>query len=717
MSAAGVSGNFVGGIFQALELAHEITGRVRFRYRGLAPLLADTASMAALHTRILALPGMRVARFNTGAHSLTLEFEPTETTATTLRRDLLALSPTSMLPAMSKRTKPGVASATTPDAWFTLLNLIASGSLPQGVRLPLSLVAALPLGKAALEDFRAHGMTSHVLEAIAVAISLTRRDFTAANTTTFMLALGESLEDSIARRSDELLKHLLRPGSDEVWILRDGEEVAIPADSVQVGDTVIVGMGGIIPVDGTVLSGDAMVSEATMTGEDAAVHKERGQRALSGTVVEEGRLLIYAEQVGATTTVARIADYVERSLTAKSATQVSAAALADRLVPSVLKLAGASFLISGDWRRAAAVLQADYSCALKLAIPVAFKSAMYGAGREHILIKGADALEKLAEADTFIFDKTGTLTSGDLEVTDAIAFDDDFSPQDLIWLAASVEEHYFHPLAQAVVAAAQTIEGQHFAHTEVEFVVAHGVASVVEGKRIVVGSRHFVEQHEHIHTKPWRDDIDRLYNAGKTLLYIGYGGKLLGVLGLKDTLRPESKTVVAQLKKLGAKRILMLTGDHRSRAEELAATLGLDDFHAELLPEEKAGIVEKLKNEGAKIAFIGDGINDAPALAAAHVGIAMQKGADVARLAADIALLEDSMESIVTAKSIANAAMQRINTNYKLTLGLNTGILGAAALGLLSPVATSLLHNGSTLAILLNAFRKSGGRSKRRKPA
>ncbi|MDR3054988.1 MAG: heavy metal translocating P-type ATPase [Zoogloeaceae bacterium] len=700
-----------GGIFQALNLAHETFGRARFRYRGLAPLLADTSGMVALHARILALPGVRVARFNPRAHSLTLEFDPQTTTTATLHRALLALSPENVPSVIGAAKKPAAIFAS--DAGFSFLNLMASGSLPQGARLPLSLVAALPLGKEALADFRASGMTSHVLEAIAVAISLARRDFTAANTTTFMLALGESLENSIARRSDELLKHLLRPGCDEVWVLKDGEEVAIPADSVRVGDTVIVSMGDIIPIDGTILSGEAMVSEAAMTGEGAALHKERGARALSGTVVEEGRLLIYAEQVGATTTVARIADYVERSLAAKSATQMSAAALADTLVPTVLKLAGASFLISGDWRRAAAVLQADYSCALKLAIPVAFKSAMYSAGREHILIKGADALEKLAEADTFIFDKTGTLTSGDLEVTDAIAFDKSFSPQDLIWLAASVEEHYFHPLAQAVVAAAQTIEGRHFAHTEVEFVVAHGVASVVEGKRIVVGSRHFVEQHEHINTKPWRDEIDQLYGAGKTLLYIGYGGKLLGVLGLKDTLRPESRAVVAQLKALGVKRILMLTGDHRHRARELAETLELDGFHAELLPEDKAGIVEKLKAGGAKIAFIGDGINDAPALAAAHVGIAMQKGADVARLAADIALLEDSIESIVTAKTIANAAMRRIATNYRLTLGLNTGILGAAALGFLSPVAASVLHNGSTIAILLNAFRKTDALKKR----
>jgi heavy metal translocating P-type ATPase len=685
-----------GGVFMSLEAAHIIaqgrTGRVRFRCQSRAGV-----SCAAVQPQIAALPGVCSARINTRAHSVVIEFDPEKTCVADLRLALLnlpALPDVVAPPAAAREAVSGLGVA------LTLLNLIASGQLPMALRLPLGLATALPLGEKALADFRADGMTSHVLEAVAVSISLARRDFTAANTTTFMLALGEYLEESIARRSDALLKHLLRPNSDTVWVLRDGNEIAVHADEVKVGDSVAVATGDIISVDGTVLSGAASVNEAAMTGESAAVRKERGHRVLSGTVVEEGRIIIYAEQVGASTTVARIADYVERSLTVKSTTQISASALADKLVPTVLKLAGASWLVSGDWRRAAAVLQADYSCALKLAIPVAFKSAMYSAGQQNILIKGADALERLAEADTLIFDKTGTLTSGDLEVTDAITFDADFSPEELIWLAASVEEHYFHPLALAVVAAAHAIHGRHFAHNEVEFVVAHGVSSVIEDKRVVVGSRHFVEQHEHIDTSSWDAEIEDLYREGKTLLYIGYGGKLAGVLALKDRLRPESQGVIARLRALGVKRLLMLTGDHKSRARELADTLGLDGFHAELLPEEKADIVEKLKKTGAKIAFVGDGINDAPALAAAHVGIAMQKGADVARLTADIVLLEDGMESVVTAKGIANAVMRRIDANYKLTLGLNTGILSAAALGFLSPVAATILHNGSTLGIL-----------------
>jgi len=380
--------------------------------------------------------------------------------------------------------------------------------------------------------------------------------------------------------------------------------------------------------------------------------------------------------------------------------------MADRLVPSVLKLAGASWLMSGDWRRAASVLQADYSCALKLATPVAFKSAMYGAGQSGILVKGAAALERLAQADTFIFDKTGTLTTGKLDVTDIFTFDSAYSPEDLICLAASVEEHYFHPLALAVVKAARATHNRHFDHQEVEFIVAHGVASVVDGRRIVVGSRHFVQEDEKIDIGPQMETIERLYQEGKTLLFIGYGGQLLGILAMKDTIREASARTIRRLREMGARKILLLTGDHRERAAELAEELDLDGFHAELMPEHKAKIIEDLSAQGARIAFIGDGINDAPALAGAHVGIAMQKGADIARLTADVALLEDDIERVADAKQSANAVMDLIAANYRLTVGLNSGILSAAALGLLSPIATSLLHNGTTIGILLNALRR-----------
>jgi heavy metal translocating P-type ATPase len=521
-----------------------------------------------------------------------------------------------------------------------------------------------------------------------------------------MLAVGEHLEESISRQSDELLKRLLNPLGKDIWVLKGGQEVQVPASAVQVGDKVVAAAGSVVPVDGVVLSGEAQANESAMTGEASPVAKRRGSRALSGTLIEEGRIVIYAEQVGEETAVARIAAYIEQSLAAKSNTQLDASRLADRLVPLVLALAGASWLASADWQRAAAVLQADYACALKLATPVAFKSAMYQAGKNGILVKGADALERLAEADTFVFDKTGTLTSGQLEVTDSIAFDATYSAGDLICLAASVEEHYFHPMALAVVEAAKLTGNKHFDHKEVEFIVAHGVASVIDGQRIVVGSRHFIEDDEGISLAPWMPTLEALHQEGKTLLYIGFGGKLLGVLALKDTVREEAPATLARLKALGVKRTVMLTGDYAGRARELAEALGIDECHAGLLPDEKAAIVQRLADAGAKIAFVGDGINDAPALASAHVGIAMHKGADIARLTADIALLEDDIERIADAKALALAAMRRIAANYRLTVGLNTAILSAAALGWLSPIAASVLHNGSTIGILLNAFRR-----------
>ncbi len=696
--------------FLALDPVHRTAGRVRFRYRLSSGQSLETKLLRAIE----ALPGVLAVRVNPKVRVLVVNFDASVTGAEEVREHILVLAPARTPPVGIGAANPLASKAEGGSVPLALAVLLTSGQLPQGLKLPVSLAVALPLFGEALEDWRERGITSHVLEALAIGISLARKDYLAANTTTFMLALGEHMEHSISRRSDELLKHLLRPTGDEVWVERDGTELAVGAGEVQVGDTVIVGTGTIIPVDGTVLGGEATVNEAAMTGESAPVAKERGKNVLSGTLVEEGRLRIYAEQVGAHTAVARIADYVEQSLNAKSQTQLQASRLADRLVPTVLGLAGASFLLSGDWQRTAAVLQADYSCALKLATPVAFKSSMYSAGQCGILVKGADALERLAEADTFIFDKTGTLTSGSLIVTDSVAFDASFTAEDLICLAASVEEHYFHPLAMAVVAAARETHNHHFEHSEVKFIVAHGVASIVDGKRIVVGSRHFVEEDEGIDVQPYRDVIDTLYSEGKTLLYIGYGGHLLGVLALKDAVRPESVVTIARLRELGVRRVLMLTGDHKDRAAELAAELGIDGFHAELMPEDKAAIVQSLRDQGACIAFVGDGINDAPALAGAHVGIAMQKGADVARLTADVALLEDSIERIADIKALANATMERIRTNYRLTVGLNTGILSAAALGLLTPMAAAVLHNGSTIAILLNAFRRNAA-AKRQK--
>lgn len=694
--------------FAKLEVVHRSPGRVRFRYRCRTATSFEPRQIART---VESIKGVLTVKINLVVCALIVEYETAVTDLDSLVAAILALPPPDK-PMPNGKVLASDAARLGAVA-VSGASLLASRNLQPGLQMPVAFGTAIPLLGEAIDDFLEKGITSHVLEALAVAISIGRHDYLAANTTSFLLALGEYLEHSIARRSDELLKHLLEPGSKEVWVERGGVEALIPAQEVMVGDTVIAATGTVIPIDGTVLGGEALVNESTMTGESMPVVRRRGDKALSGTLVEEGRIRIYAEQVGRQAAAARIADLVEQSLTVKSETQLEASRLADKTVPLVLTLAAATGLISRDSERVAAVLQADYSCALKLATPVAFKSAMYRAGHSNILIKGANALERLAKADTFVFDKTGTLTSGALQVTDSITFNREYSPEDLINLAASVEEHYFHPMAQAVVEAAHSLDRhKHFQHQEVEFVVAHGVASVIDGQRIVVGSRHFIEDDEGIAIDEYKSVLDKIHAQGKIILYIGFGGKLLGILVLADTVRPNSAATVARLRALGVKRILMLTGDHHDRARLLAEELGLDEFRAGLLPHEKVKILEELAAQGAHIAFVGDGVNDAPALSGSHVGIAMHRGADVARLAADITLLEDDIARVADARALALATVKLIDSNFKLTMGLNTSILSAAAFGWLSPIKASMLHNGSTIAILLRALLGGGMPSK-----
>ena len=640
-------------LFETLDVAHQSHGRVRYRYT----LPKGSAKLApqALERVVRDQPGVTGVRLNPAARSIAIQFDGKKTSIPKLQR-VLSHIPASVCTGASgaavqaasceKRKAGENVLSTGGDLLASALLLLTTNKVPQPLAKPATLAVSLPLYKDAIEDLLKEGLNNHVLEAMAVAISTASGDQMAANATLFMLALGEYLEESIARRSDDLLKHLLHPDADTVWVEREGEEVQIDAAQVVVGDTVICAAGAVIPVDGTVLSGEATVNEASMTGESVPALRQRGDSVLCGTVIEEGRIRIYAEHVGTGTASARIANYVQHALQVKSGTQLTADRLADKLVPWILGLAGSTWLVSRNWKRAAAVLQADYACALKLSTPVAFKSAMYTAGRDGVLFKGGDALERLSQADTFVFDKTGTLTTGTLVVTDVLAFDPEFDPTDVLDLAASVEEHYFHPLAHAVVEAARRHSNRHFPHEEVDFIAAHGVASVIQGKRIVVGSRHFLEDDEAIPM-----------------------------------------------------------GDHEVRAAELARDLGLDAYHAQLMPEDKARILHELTASGAKIAFVGDGMNDAPALAGAHVGIAMQRGADLARLTSDIALLEDDIARVADAKAIANRTMKQIDTNFKLIVGANTAILAGAATGKLSPIATSVLHNGSTIAILLNALR------------
>lgn len=571
-----------------------------------------------------------------------------------------------------------------------------------------SLYGSINLLKAGSYELFSEGLTSKTLEALAVGVSLARGDYGAANGTNLLLNLGEYIEESTVHKSDDLIKELAKPSIKEAWIeiKKDGknELVLVNTNDIKKGDIVVVSTGESIAIDGYIVEGSASINQVSMTGEAQPVKKERGDLVMSGTIVEEGRIKIWAELIGDETTTNRIKKYIQSSLNEKSNIGLKATKLANKLVPVTLGLAGLSYLINKNTMSMASVLQADYSCALKLATPVAFKTSISRCGRDGILIKGAKAIEALSAADTFVFDKTGTLTYGNLSVSEIYSFDENISPNELLNLSASAEEHYFHPVAEAIVKAARQRGFHHIHHEEVEFIVAHGVKTTVKGKEVIIGSRHFLEDDEMVDFRVHKDRLDVLENSGLALLYIAYDKKLIGVIALKDEIRANAKDCISKLKEYGVKEIIMLSGDIKSKAEEVAKNLGIDRVFANCLPTDKAKIIENLRNSGKKVAFIGDGINDAPSLVKANVGISMSKGADIAKASADISLLKDDICSVAKVKHIANKTMDKINTNFKATVGINSAILLGATLGKLNPIQTAVLHNGTTIALLLNSL-------------
>lgn len=577
------------------------------------------------------------------------------------------------------------------------------------LKATVTTTASLPLLIDGSKELFKEGLTSKVLESAAVAISIYRKDYLAANSTNAMLELGEYIEETTVHKSDDLLKELSKPNVEEAWLEKivDGKktEILVKSETIKIGDIVIVGAGNTIAVDGHIIDGAGSVNQVSMTGEAEPIIKTRGDRVISGTIVEEGRFRIWAEHVGADTATQRIKHYIENSLNEKSSVQLKANKLANKLVPVTLGLAGISYIFAKDFERVASILQADYSCALKLATPVAFKSTISKAGHNGIMIKGAKSIEALNSADTFIFDKTGTLTYGELEVISVESYNKEWSEEELLNLTASTEEHYFHPVAEAVVKAAKQRGFVHMHHEEVEFIVAHGVKTEINEKSVVIGSRHFLEDDEKIDFSPYKEKIEDSLKDGKTLLYIAYDGKLLGTIGLADELRHNAKKAISDLRKLGVKNIIMLTGDTKEKAQIIAKQLGIDEVRAELLPQDKARIVKELMDEGKKVAFIGDGINDAPALISSHVGISMSRGADIAKATADISLLKDDIACVVEAKEYAYKTMNLINTNFNTTVAINSGILAGATFGIFSPIVTAILHNGTTIGLLLNSIK------------
>jgi len=543
-----------------------------------------------------------------------------------------------------------------------------------------------------------------VLDALSIGVSVLRGDFGTAGSVMFLLNLGSLLEEWTRKKSLDDLARSMALNVDKVWVRSQGTEVLLPLTKVQPGDEIVVRSGNMVPLDGTVIEGEAMVNQAALTGESMPVRKAKGATVYAGTVVEEGECVFLAKAAGGANRYDKIVAMIEESEKLKSSTENRALELADKLVPWCLAGTVVTYALTRNVTRAISILMVDFSCALKLSMPLAVLSAMRECGTAHITVKGGKYLEALAKADTIVFDKTGTLTRATPQVVDIIPFSNS-EKDDVLRLAACLEEHFPHSMANAVVRAAREQGLSHEEmHSEVEYIVAHGIASRVGGERVVIGSYHFVFEDEHcIVPADEQEKFDRM-PAEYSHLYMAASGQLVGVICIADPLRPEAASVLRQLHKLGIRNTVMMTGDSYRTAEAIARQVGVDQFFAEVLPEDKANFVQKAKAEGHTVVMIGDGINDSPALSAADIGIAINSGAAIAREIADVTIKADSLEELVTLKTIANALQHRVNSNYRFVLSFNSTLIALGALGILQPAASALLHNLSTIGISLRSM-------------
>ena len=678
-------------------LVHEIPGRMRLR----APFRFGSRMANELADQLDAIPGIEGVRVNPRTGSVLLLYA--NATARNAACALLASRP--VVPATVEAELPAVRDETSglslrPLLWYVFVRPL----LPFAVRVVTAFSAALPfLVKGATSLFRGK-VNVDVLDASAIGISLLRRDFKTVSLLTLLLGFGEALEQWTRKKSLDSLAESLALDTDTAWVRRDGVEISVPLKDLRESDLVVVRAGSAIPVDGVVFEGEAAVNQASMTGEPLGVLRSAGAAVFAGTVVEEGELVVRVTGVGDGTRLRQIVRFIEESESLKAGVQGKAERLADAVVPFSFLLAGAVWLFTRNPARAAAVLLVDYSCALRLATPLAILAAMREGVGHGVLVKGGRFLEALASTDTVVFDKTGTLTESRPRVVDVVPAPG-FLRDDVLRLAACLEEHFPHPVARAVVRKAEEENLHHLEeHTEVEYVVAHGIASRLHGERVLIGSRHYIHHDEKVDVEGMRSTIDALTEKGRSLLYLAINGKLAGIIGIEDPLRAESTAVVERLR-AGGMRVVMLTGDDERTASAVAGRLGIDEYRAQVLPADKASVIRKLQAEGRTVLMVGDGINDSPALSAADVGVTLRDGADLAREVADVVLTDCNLHHLTTALELGRGAMRRIHADFVATMTLNTLFLAAGLTGILQPGPSAVLHNLTTLGVSLNAMR------------
>lgn len=587
-------------------------------------------------------------------------------------------------------------------AWHYARKLL----LPYPLRAAWTIWKSLHYLKAGLYSLAHRKLEVAVLDATAIGVSILRGDTTTAGSVMFLLGIGETLEEWTRKKSVGDLARSMALQVSKVWVKSGDQEVLVETSQVQAEDLVVVHMGNIIPFDGVVVSGDGMVNQASLTGEPLAVHREKGGYVYAGSVLEEGEITFCVKKVGGSSRYERIVTMIEESEKLKSSVEGKAARLADQLVPVTLGGTVLTWLLTGNATKTLSVLMVDFSCALKMAMPLAVLSAIRQAGDGGITVKGGKYMEAVAEAETIVFDKTGTLTEAKPTVRQVVPMNE-MNEEELLRLAACLEEHFPHSMAKAVVLAAQKAGLDHEEmHSKVEYIVAHGISSYVGESRVIIGSAHFVFDDEHSTIRPeYRERFDALPEE-YSHLYLAIDGVLAAVICIEDPLRPESVDVVRALHDAGFKKIVMMTGDSERTAAAVAARVGVDEYYAEVLPEDKAGFVEREKAAGRRVLMIGDGVNDSPALSAADAGIAISDGAELAREIADITVAADDLYEIVRLRRLSTALMKRIERNYRKIVTINTALILLGVGGVIQPTTSAMLHNVSTLLISLDSMKK-----------
>lgn len=674
------------------RIVHETTQRIRFRWNR---LFEPSLEPDYLEAWLANLPGITDARVNPRGRTFVIEYDGKPEHREGLL-NAFALIPNDVFGRMT----PAEPRRRLQDAFTHGHTAMLVPFMPPTLQAVVGTAMGLPHVLRGVDTLVNKGLKARVLDMTTIGASLLRADYSTAASISAMVVLGEYLKTMSDDKSNALLKRLIATPVDTVWVKRDGQEMGVDFNEVKVGDTVLCSNGELVAVDGEVIHGKALVDTSSITGESAPELIAQGDTIISGTVIEEGKVQIKARRTGSETNMSRIADHMTKALSEQSNAEIKSSRLADSLTPITLGLGAALYAATGDMERALSVLTIDFACAVKFPAPVVIKTSMHAAAKQGVVIKTGQGLETLGEVDAVVFDKTGTLTMGELSVTD-ILLANTKSESLFLRTAAAVEDRYGHPIGRAILREAENRDLTPHKATNTDLSIAHGISGTVRGKHVRVGSHHFIHDDCGVDCSAFSAQAAKLQAEGKSLVYVSRDGKLLGIAALKDTIRPEAKTVIQSLRANGIKKIIMLTGDHAGTADSLASQFPhMDEMHAELTPEDKANMVKRLQNEGYKVAMVGDGINDAPAFAAADVGICMSRSTGLARDSAQIVLTNDSLEGLTMAHLIARRATRILQNCFSTGVGVNVGLLGAASAGLLKPATAAAIHNANTFALL-----------------